>query len=94
MELAQSIYIPDFEHEIPATAIPELPSWDFLESLDVEASNTDNFRLPESAKAEQAKERLKEKNRQAQKRARQRNKVALIFIWMLHSRLLASESSV
>lgn len=70
MELANSVLTPDVQQEIP-----ELPSWDFLDSLDVDTSNTDTYRLPDASKADIAKEKLREKNRQAQKRARQRNKV-------------------
>lgn len=54
---------------------PELPSWDFLEDLGDGGSNPNFSLLPEIAKADLAKEKLKEKNRLAQKRARQRNKV-------------------
>lgn len=74
-ELPQAMYGVDTAHESASTA-PDL-SWDFIDGLDVNVPITDNFLLPEAAKVAAAKERLKEKNRQAQKRARQKNKVFL-----------------
>ena len=55
----------------------DLSGWDFLQDLDVEVDlGIDNCSLPQATgPALSSHERVKEKNRQAQKRARQRQKV-------------------
>ena len=87
MELPHTLHSPWIANDrYPGTAA-ELPSWGFLEVLDDGGLNTDNSSLPDIAKADHAKEKLKEKNRLAQKRARQRNKVlGLVLLPSLYSR--------
>ena len=65
--------VPQGTYHTEAYNAPELSSWEILEALD--AGVPDSFLLPENAKATSARERSKEKSRQAAKRARQRNKV-------------------
>ena len=87
MELPHTLHSPWIANDRDPGTAAELPSWGFLEVLGDGGSNTDNSSLPDIAKADLAKEKLKEKNRLAQKRARQRNKVlGLVLLPSLYSR--------
>ena len=82
MESPQPMFGLDTVQNAVSGTADELSSWKFLEDLAVDGSHTASFLPLDDAKAELAKERLKEKNRQAQKRARLRNKVCLGKVWL------------